>query len=287
MQRTLSVVLVLALAAVLGSGCRRESRPAPQQEPTASVEPTRPPEPALTRVLVYFARGEKIGAAARLVPASSDTEVLARAAVEELVKGPTPEEREFGLGTLIPERTTVRGVSIDGPVATVNLSPEFESGGGSLSMLLRVAQVVCTLTQFDGVERVAFEIGGVPAKAIGGEGVIVDPPVSRADFEDQLPPILVESPAPGETIKSPVTVTGSSNVFEAVHQVALTDPEGEIIAERTVTASAGTGTRGTWSVTIPFGPIERDGLGAVVVWALSPKDGSRYGIVEIPVRMKR
>ena len=139
-----------------------------------------------------------------------------------------------------------------GNVATVDLSKEFESGGGSLSMLLRVAQVVCTLTQYEGIDHVAFSIDGKPVESIGGEGVIVSPPVGREDFEGQLPPILVESPFALQEVTSPLRIAGSSNVFEATHQINVTDPEGLIIAEKTVTATSGTGTRGTWSVEVPY-----------------------------------
>jgi len=51
-------------------------------------------------------------------------------------------------------------------------------------MLTRVAQVVYTVTQFPAVQRVAFRLDGKPVSAIGGEGVVVDPPVTHADFPD-------------------------------------------------------------------------------------------------------
>lgn len=283
----LAVTLALLLVAGAAAGCSSGPAPrpsSPSEQPT--VRPTPPvAEPEEVRVMAYFTRGEKVGVAARRVREESSI-ALANAAMEALLAGPTAEEAEFGLGTTIPTGTRLNGIAIEDGVATVDLSPEFASGGGSLSMLLRVTQVVCTLTQFDDIERVAFALDGEKAEAIGGEGVIVDPPVSRSDFEGQLPAILVESPAPGEAVTSPVTVSGSSNVFEATHQLNITDPDGLIIAEKTVTATSGTGTRGTWSETVTFGPIKRDGLGAVIVFELSAKDGSQQNVVEIPVRME-
>ena len=102
--------------------------------------------------MAYFTRGEKVGVAARRVREESSI-ALANAAMEALLAGPTAEEAEFGLGTTIPTGTRLNGIAIEDGVATVDLSPEFASGGGSLSMLLRVTQVVCTLTQFDDIER--------------------------------------------------------------------------------------------------------------------------------------
>ncbi len=277
----LALVIVSVVSAALG--CSRDARvpssPSPRPAPPVVARPE-------TRVMAYFTRGERIGAAARLVREEQQTVPLASAAIRALFAGPTDEERDFGLGTMIPDGTVLHGVSIEDGVATVDLSAGFASGGGSLSMLQRVAQVVCTLTQFDDVERVAFALDGQRVEAIGGEGVIVDPPLSRADVEGQLPAILVESPAPGETVTSPLTVTGSSNVFEATHRLQVTDPEGLIIAERTVTTTSGSGTRGTWRETVEFGPVKRAGLGSVIVFELSAKDGSRTNIVEVPVRME-
>lgn len=286
--RAFVMLLVLALVALASLiGCRAE-RPEPAAEPPTTTQPTTTTEPAATRtVRVYLTRGEKIGVAGRQVPDSDDTAIIARAAVAALLMGPTAEETEFGLGTVIPAGTSVNDVSLEAGVATVDLSRQFESGGGSLSMLLRVAQVVCTLTQFEDVQTVAFKLDGEPVTAVGGEGVVVDPPVSRNDFEGQLPSVLVESPVPGEAVTSPLTVSGSSNVFEATHQLNVTDPDGLILMDKFVTATSGTGTRGTWSETVEFGPVKRDGLGAVIVFEYSAKDGSRQNIVEIPVRMAR
>lgn len=286
MTKTSRVITILATALVLlaAVGCRGTGpvqRPVPLAPPPAAE-----PAPAAT-VNVYLIRDERVGVGGRTVEASDDTQALLLAAMSELVEGPTPEETEFGLTTTIPEGTRVNGVEVADGFATVDLSREFESGGGSLSMLLRVAQVVCTATQFEGIDAVAFQLDGEPVEAIGGEGVIVDPPLTRTDVEEQLPAILVESPYPGQEVTSPLEVRGSSNVFEATHQLQLTDADGLIIHDEFVTATSGTGTRGTWSQTVEFGPLKRDGLGAVIVFEYSAEDGSRINIVEIPVRVTR
>ena len=90
-----------------------------------------------------------------------------------LLSGPTPGEREAvpAMSTAIPEGTEVRSVTIEDGVATVDLSAEFLTGGGTLSMTGRLAQVVYTLTGIDGVGGVRFQIDGVPTTVFGGEGV--------------------------------------------------------------------------------------------------------------------
>jgi hypothetical protein len=301
MKKT-SIVTALLLAVLMASGtggCAPRTTttrpaPAPVEQTETAVPATSSPEHSNTLKQVtarlYFVRGEKIGVAGRdlpALPAGTDRWHQSYAAVAALLEGPTAQEREFGLGTTIPAGTRLNGVSVTGGTATVDLSRQFESGGGSLSMLLRVTQVVCTLTQYPDIKRVAFRLDGKPVAAIGGEGIIVSPPVGRADFEGQLPAILVESPVPGQTIASPVTIWGSSNVFEAVHQVNITDPDGLIIAEKTVTATSGTGTRGTWKISLSYPTVKRPGLGEVIVFENSAKDGKPINIVEIPVYMTK
>lgn len=297
MKRILVVVLALALvtAATGLAGCRNGSttpgsnaKPQPATPATSPTAPaTSPVSPAKqTDVLVYLVRGERLGVGGRRVAAQHPDAVMVRSAIEALVAGPTDEERGFGLLSTIPSGTVVNGVSIKDGVATIDLSKRFESGGGSLSMLLRVAQVVYTATQFDGVDKVAFKLDGTPAKAIGGEGIIVSPPVTRADFEGQVPAILVENPVPGAIVSSPITISGTANVFEAQFTVNITDPEGLIIAEKTVMATRGTGERGTFSLQLPF-TSKRAGLGAVIAFEPSPKDGKPTNVVEVPVRLAR
>ena len=68
---------------------------------------------------------------------------------------------------------------------------------------------------------------------------------TRADFEDQTPLILVESPLAFDQVSSPLRVTGTANTFEATFQYELVDAEGNVVDKNFVTATSGTGTRGT------------------------------------------
>ena len=229
---------------------------------------------------VYLVRGEHVAPVRRLVPR---TPAVARAALAGLLRGPTTAERRAGYASAIPSGTTLRGVSLVRGVVTVDLSGRFQAGGGSLSMLLRVAQVVYTATQFPSVERVAFRLNGRPVEAVGGEGVIVAPSVARAAFEAQAPPILVEEPLPGDRVGRPVVVRGTANVFEALLFVDVVTPTGTLVAHRSVLASAGTGTRGGFNVRIPLSvPLTRI---VVVAYARSPKNGVRIDVVRVPVTL--
>jgi spore germination protein GerM len=150
---------------------------------TTVASETTPP-PAEEFVDIYLV---KDGAYAVAVPRTVAGPDLAANAVRVLLDGPTPSEQGDGLSTPVPEDTLLLGVVIEDGVATVDLSREYEAGGGSFGMLSRLAVVVYTLTQFPTVDAVSFRLDGEPVTVFGGEGIVVDPPVTRSDFEGSVP----------------------------------------------------------------------------------------------------
>jgi germination protein M len=170
-----------------------------------------------------------------------ETADLPNAAFQALRLGPTQEEQEIGLTTEVPE----------------DLSEDLSDPA--------LAQLVYTATQFASDD--SAEINGVN--------------YTRADFEDQTPSVLVESPLPFDEAASPLRVVGTANTFEANFHYELTDTEGDVIDENFVTATSGTGTRGTFDFTTG----DFDDVTALVVFERSAEDGSRMNEIEIPLRM--
>jgi Sporulation and spore germination/Immunoglobulin-like domain of bacterial spore germination len=198
---------------------------------------------------VWFTRGESLFMVKRTQEA---TPRIGTAAMESLIAGPSTQEQAAAVGSQIPAGTQLLGLNVDNGVATVDLTSEFESGGGSASMNMRIAQVVYTLTQFPTVKGVLFQLDGQRVDVLGGEGVIVDQPVTRKDYRSLLPAILVTSPQIGEKVGNPVTVSGTANVFEANVAVEIVDASGKVLARTFTTATCGTGCRGTFSVEVPY-----------------------------------
>ena len=126
-----------------------------------------------------------------------------------------------------------------------------------------LAQIVYTLSQFSPDEPV----------------VVDEQEYTRADFEEQTPSVLVESPLPFEEVARPITATGTANTFEANFQYELLDSDGNVIDENFVTATSGTGTRGTFEFTTD----DVDDIATLVVFESSAEDGSRIREVEIPL----
>jgi spore germination protein GerM len=289
MAKTLVVRrFALPLAAMLflaGCGSSQTSAPGGAPETETRTETAPPPETAPTTpeanasIVVYFLRGERVAPVYREVP---QTAAVGTAAMTALLEGPSAEEGALGVSSSIPEGTRLLGLDVTGGTATVDLSREFESGGGSLSITSRVAELVFTLTQFGTVDNVRLELEGEPASTLGGEGLIVDHALARDDFADLLPIILVERPALGEPVSSPVQVAGTASVFEATLRVRLVGPDGSILWEDLVTASEGAPGRGTFSVGIPF---SASGPATIVAFTHSAADGSEQHNFEVPVRL--
>jgi Immunoglobulin-like domain of bacterial spore germination/Sporulation and spore germination len=250
----LCLIAVLALASCGGGGSGTATT---STQTTATTQTTQTTPPETTSFRVYFLQKGRVQSVAREVP---KTQGVAAAALDQLYKGPTQREQQLGL-------------TIDLPIAA--LSPVLRNGvldlGDPPAHFSRggLAQLVYTLTQFPTVR--AVEIGGKR--------------YTRADFEDETPIILVESPLPYEKAGNPIHATGTANTFEATFQYDVVDPDGNVVDTHFVMATSGSGQRGTFDFTTKPFTISHPGIGALVVYELSAKDGSRIHETKIPLQM--
>jgi hypothetical protein len=173
--------------------------------------------------------------------------------------------RDGYVGPVARELKTVDRASLLAAVAAGPTDAERAIGFTQGEATERTAEEVYTLSQFD------------PKKPVD----VGDKSYTRADFEDLTPAILVESPLPFATVSSPLRVWGTANTFEATFEYELLDAAGKTLAKHFVTATSGSGTRGTYDITIRF--ASPGGAGKLLVYELSAKDGSRIHQVEIPL----
>jgi Immunoglobulin-like domain of bacterial spore germination/Sporulation and spore germination len=253
-----------ALAACGGSShktlppVRTTTLPPPAALPTTSTTATEPTVPLGTVTLtLYFLHGGKLAVAHRTIPA---TQGVGTAALRALAQGPTREERAAGLRSAV-QRGFHPNLSIQNGLATLQPQQFPEPA---------VAEFVYTLTQFPSVHAVQ----------IGADGKHF----SRASFARYLPAILIELPAPGDTVTSPLHVSGTANTFEGSFQVELR-AGGERLLKKTITASSGSGTRGSFAASIPF-HATRAANGVLLAYAASPANGRPTDVVRIPVRVR-
>jgi germination protein M len=262
MRSGASALVVLALLATGCGGSEDETsgNPPPPPPPAATTAETETePKVGATEVGVYFVRDGKLGFAQRSVGV---TPLIATATLEELLAGPTTAEQEAGLTSDIPPNTKIVSLEVEDGQAIVALSNPLDRLGS--------LQVVHTLAQLEAIDRVQ----------LGQEEFV------SADTEEALPAILVESPAPGATVAAPLKIRGSANTFEATFMVELrADGQGKPLVQDFVTATSGSGTRGTFEDSFDF-VADGEQPGTLVVYERSAEDNSVVNEVEIPVTIQ-
>ncbi|MGZ4359326.1 MAG: Gmad2 immunoglobulin-like domain-containing protein [Gaiellaceae bacterium] len=216
-------------------------------------------EPSSSSVRVYMLREGRVAPVSR---ALAMTKPSPRAALEQLLQGASPADERAGLDTAVVPGNSIVSFRIVNGIARVKLALDLTQRG--------IAQVVYTLTQFPTIKRVAVV---TPDVAPG--------PQTRGAFESLTPAILVEEPTPFARVTRPLRVSGTANAFEATLQLELRRDDGAVLVHRTVTASSGSGTRGSFTASLSFEPTS--GKAVLDVYEESAKDGSRIHVVSIPL----
>ena len=107
------------------------------------------------------------------------------------------------------------------------------------------------------------------------------PPTSPAPPAN--PAITIEYPLEGATVPVPFVANGTANTFEATLTIDAVDASGMQMCVRHLTATSGSGTRGTWQGMLAF-PPEEDPLAVTMrAYTFSARDGSMVDLVQFPV----
>lgn len=109
-------------------------------------------------------------------------------------------------------------------------------------------------------------------------------PNSTKEPGGRLDPIEVTAPERNAAVTSPVTISGTADVFEATVSIRILDEMGSVISETFTTAACGTGCRGDYTETVRFS-VDGEQAGTIVVFEFSAKDGSMINVVRIPVTL--
>jgi spore germination protein GerM len=281
------LIAMAATLAALTTACAESGAqpigPAPSNDPASpSASPTASPLPSSTQTTTYelwFNYDGYLFVTHRTEPFTAG---VGTRALEMLLGGPTNAEDAAKVGTSINPGTRLLGLSINDGVATVDLDEAFRAEETPAIAVGSLSQIVYTLTQFDSIQEVLFQVDGTPLTNFGGYEL--DGPQGRADFADQLPWILVESPRIGQRVSSPVTISGSANVFEAVVSISVLDEQGRTLASTFTMATCGTGCRGTYSTDVRY-DVGTTQPGTIRVYEVSAMDGSQINVVDIPVTL--
>ncbi len=212
-------------------------------------------------------------------------EVTPDGAVDLLLAGPNDGElaQTPAFSSEIPAGVVRNDtVVVAGDTATVDLSENFDDGGGTFTMTGRLAQLTFTLTAFDSIDFVKLELDGAPVTVFSSEGLIIpDEGLDRAHYLPTLTDpigagivaeLSPESPAWFEFVESPVEVRGLSRTFEATVEYALFDNDGTELASGFATTGGGGPEFGPMSIDITYS-VSYPQVGTLQLWWDPPIDG--------------
>ena len=153
------------------------------------------------RASLYFIRTNEIGvplSPPRLAKIERESEPSTLPEIEIvmdlLLTNPTtnPADNEPTVRTAIPiseetsQDTELLSISVEEGLADVNLSAQFESAESELLQLMRIAQVVYTLTELSEVDAVRFSIHGATQPVVDQDGMTHET-VTRAQYSQFAP----------------------------------------------------------------------------------------------------
>ncbi len=159
----------------------------PGEEPPPDPAPQPPVSDAQEQVSVFWLQYSEDAVELTPVtitldsPAPTEADQL-RAAIERLLQGPANAD----VVSEIPSGTELKALRVASDGVHVDLSEPFTSGGGSASMQGRLAQVIYTASALNPDEPIWLSIDGEPLTVLGGEGLMIDQPTSRQQFQEDF-----------------------------------------------------------------------------------------------------
>lgn len=104
-------------------------------------------------------------------------------AINELIKAPTNWEKSKGFSSEIPTNTKILSLRETNDNIKIDLSSEFEQGGGTESTYTRIKQIIKTARSNTKLP-VFLYINGRHAEVIGGEGIMIKQPLTEKSLDE-------------------------------------------------------------------------------------------------------
>jgi spore germination protein GerM len=148
---------------------------------TSAITPNNSSQQIQAQVYWLQSNQNKLTLVAKSLPpniSGSTQQQVLTIAVQKLLSA-KPNEN---LSSTIPKGTKLMSLQIRADGVHVDLS---RAGGGSTSMIYRVAQVIYTSTSLDPNQKVFISVGGQSIDSnhpLGGEGLILQQPTTRTQF---------------------------------------------------------------------------------------------------------
>lgn len=151
-------------------------------EKIAEKEDMKPKE----MVIIYFISVDKNGSSwfTKSIRPLPDGQSKISYAIKGLIKGPQKAEKANGVYSEIPSETKLLSIKETSDKVIVNLSGDFQYGGGADSLYSRVKQLIKTSIANSPNKPVYLYIDGKQANVIGGEGIMINQPLSENSLDE-------------------------------------------------------------------------------------------------------
>jgi spore germination protein GerM len=193
LKRSVLVTTFIALSVWGGSLLLAPEKRTPVTVTTSTTTPTKPIASTSQqgKPQVYWLRSNrhKLTLVAKSLPSNTDnsssSQQVLTTAMQKLLAAQPGED----LSSTIPKGTKLRSLEVRADGVHVDLSREFRSGGGSTSIIYRVAQVIYTASSLDSNAKIFVSVEGQPIDEkypLGGEGLILPQPTTRDRFTEDF-----------------------------------------------------------------------------------------------------
>lgn len=105
-------------------------------------------------------------------------------AIKTLINGPQAAEKKNGIYSEIPSTTKLLNIQELSDKVIVDLSNDFQYGGGADSLYSRIKQLIKTSLANSRNKPVYLYIEGQQANVIGGEGVMINQPLNENSLDE-------------------------------------------------------------------------------------------------------
>lgn len=192
-QKTgLALLIVGTLACIKLTFFSGPEQPTPSEETTTTQEVVQTPEETnvdvpKSYVSVYFigqnGNKEEVYKIVKREYHVGKNGTKLRFSIENLLKGPNQTEKVKGIYSEIPQGTRLISLDEASDKVTINLSSDFEQGGGTDGLYKRLYQLIKTANKNTALD-VYLYINGKQVDVIGGEGIMINQPLNSKSLDE-------------------------------------------------------------------------------------------------------
>lgn len=184
LQKTGLILLIIGTLAYIKLAFFPTNAPIKPSEPVVVEEVEQKPEPANeslnSYVNVYFIGQSNNEEVYKIVKRKYDVKTdgtKINFSIKNLLEGPNAKEKAKGIYSEIPQGTKLISIEELPNKIVINLSVDFEQGGGTDGLYKRLYQLIKTANKNTSLD-VYLKLNGQQADVIGGEGIMINQPLN-------------------------------------------------------------------------------------------------------------